>query len=50
LNEELVGYQGDVCDVNNNCNYSGADTPFMKALVETKGLMGVFSGHDHGVE
>ena len=50
MNEELVGHQGNVCDLNNNCNYSSADTPFMKALVETEGLMGVFSGHDHGVE
>lgn len=28
--------------------YTGDDVPFMKALVETKGIMGVFSGHDHG--
>jgi hypothetical protein len=50
LNEELIGHQGDVCDNNSNCNYSGADTYFMKALVETQGLLGVFSGHDHGVD
>lgn len=50
INEELIGYQGDVCDSSNNCNYSGADTYFMKALVETKGLLGVFSGHDHGID
>ncbi|UPX13386.1 uncharacterized protein EKO05_0003895 [Ascochyta rabiei] len=50
LNEELIGHQGDVCDGNNKCDYTGADTPFMKALVETEGLMGVFSGHDHGVD
>ncbi|KAF2127868.1 Metallo-dependent phosphatase [Dothidotthia symphoricarpi CBS 119687] len=51
LNEELVGHQGDVCDSSgNNCNYNGADGPFMKALVETQGLMGVFSGHDHGID
>jgi hypothetical protein len=50
LNEELIGHQGDVCDEDNNCNYTGADTPFMKALVETEGLMGIFSGHDHGIE
>ncbi|KAJ4375638.1 hypothetical protein N0V86_007171 [Didymella sp. IMI 355093] len=50
LNQELIGHQGDVCDVNNHCNYTGADTYFMKALVETKGLLGVFSGHDHGVD
>ena len=31
-------------------NYAGLDEPFMKALVETDGLMAVFSGHDHGIE
>lgn len=50
LDEELIGHQGDVCDSDNNCDYTSADSTFMKALVETKGLMGVFSGHDHGVE
>lgn len=50
LNEEIIGHQGDVCDNNGNCNYSKADEPFMRALVETDGLMAVFSGHDHGVE
>lgn len=51
LNEELIGHQGDVCDASgNNCNYNSADEPFMKALVETERLIGVFSGHDHGVE
>ncbi|KAH6642834.1 Metallo-dependent phosphatase-like protein [Boeremia exigua] len=50
INEELIGHQGDVCDSNNKCNYAGTDTPFMQALVETEGLMGVFSGHDHGVD
>jgi hypothetical protein len=50
LNEELIGHQADVCDGNNNCTYSGADTYLMKALAETEGLMGVFSGHDHGVD
>lgn len=28
--------------------YSGQDVPFMQALLRTKGLMAVFSGHDHG--
>ena len=50
LDEELIGHQGDVCDSNgDNCNYNGADTAFMKALIDT-GVMAVFSGHDHGVE
>ncbi|RYN33919.1 hypothetical protein AA0112_g5728 [Alternaria arborescens] len=51
LNEENIGHQGDVCDsTGNNCKYGGADIPFMTALVETEGLMTVFSGHDHGVD
>ena len=33
-----------------NAKYGGADIPFMTALVETEGLMAVFSGHDHGVD
>lgn len=28
--------------------YSGQDVPFMKALLETEGLIATFSGHDHG--
>ncbi|KAJ5640840.1 hypothetical protein N7528_000465 [Penicillium herquei] len=31
-----------------SCSYGGQDVPFMKALVETEGIIGVFSGHDHG--
>ncbi|KAJ0119667.1 calcineurin-like phosphoesterase [Diaporthe amygdali] len=30
------------------CDYGGQDVPFMQAITTTKGLMGVFSGHDHG--
>ena len=29
-------------------NYTGQDVPFMQALLDTPGLMSVFSGHDHG--
>lgn len=29
-------------------SYSGQDIPFMKALLNTKGLLATFSGHDHG--
>lgn len=28
--------------------YGGQDVPFMQALVDTPGLLAVFSGHDHG--
>ncbi|EPS31448.1 hypothetical protein PDE_06403 [Penicillium oxalicum 114-2] len=31
-----------------SCSYGGQDEPFMKALAETHGVLGVFSGHDHG--
>lgn len=31
-----------------SCEYGGQDVPFMQAVATTKGLMGVFSGHDHG--
>lgn len=30
------------------CEYGGQDEPFMQALVSTPGLIGLFSGHDHG--
>ncbi|KAK2616301.1 hypothetical protein QQS21_000735 [Conoideocrella luteorostrata] len=30
------------------CSYGGQDLPFMQAITTTPGLMGVFSGHDHG--
>ena len=29
-------------------SYGGQDIPFMQAMLETKGLMATFSGHDHG--
>ncbi|KAF2677779.1 Metallo-dependent phosphatase [Lentithecium fluviatile CBS 122367] len=42
LNEELIGAQAN--------SVPDADGPFMQALVETEGLMAVFSGHDHGID
>ncbi|KAI5460530.1 Metallo-dependent phosphatase-like protein [Mariannaea sp. PMI_226] len=33
---------------NLDCSYGGQDLDFMKAITSTPGLMGVFSGHDHG--
>jgi hypothetical protein len=52
LNEEIIGQQGDqYCDNSGYaCAYNGADIPFMKSLVDTEGLMAVFSGHDHGID
>ncbi|KAK0273455.1 hypothetical protein LTR35_012205 [Friedmanniomyces endolithicus] len=41
----------DWCEDGSNgpeCVYGGQDVPFMRALASTKGLMAVFSGHDHG--
>ncbi|KAK0274301.1 hypothetical protein LTR35_011810 [Friedmanniomyces endolithicus] len=42
--------QGWCADGSNGpeCVYGGQDVPFMRALAATKGLMAVFSGHDHG--
>ena len=50
-NGELIDHQGRDCDSDDkNCRYNGLDINFMKALVRTKNLMGVFSGHIHRVE
>lgn len=38
--------QGDVSGT--VFSYNGQDIPFMQALLDTKGLKAVFSGHDHG--
>ncbi|KAF2820150.1 Metallo-dependent phosphatase [Ophiobolus disseminans] len=47
LNEDAIGHQGNCPGF--DC-YTHSDYAFMKALVETDGLMAVFSGHDHGVD
>lgn len=31
-----------------SCSYGGKDVPFMQAIASTPGLIGLFSGHDHG--
>ncbi|KAF4122834.1 hypothetical protein GMORB2_7141 [Geosmithia morbida] len=31
-----------------DCEYGGQDLPFMRAVTTTPGLLGLFSGHDHG--
>lgn len=53
INEEKVMQQGaGWCPDNDpakTCEYGNQDLPFMKALVSTPGLIGVFSGHDHGL-
>ncbi|KAI1016341.1 hypothetical protein LB503_010429 [Fusarium chuoi] len=35
-------------DPNETCDYGGQDVPFMEALVTVPGVIGLFSGHDHG--
>ena len=43
INDDIpVKYQGHTVD------YAGQDIPFMEALLQTKGLLATFSGHDHG--
>lgn len=47
------GINDDCCPaatqgINTAGDYDGSDIPFMQALLETEGLMAVFSGHDHG--
>ncbi|KAJ5655410.1 hypothetical protein N7507_007360 [Penicillium longicatenatum] len=42
LNGETVVQQGS-----GDSPYTGQDTPFMRALLDTSGLMATFSGHDH---
>ncbi|KAH6890641.1 Metallo-dependent phosphatase-like protein [Thelonectria olida] len=50
--EEPVAQQGaGWCpdeDPEKTCTYSDQDVPFMEALVSIEGIIGVFSGHDHG--
>ncbi|KAJ5894603.1 hypothetical protein N7495_006294 [Penicillium taxi] len=42
INGETVVSQGS-----GDTNYTGQDSRFMRALLDTKGLMATFSGHDH---
>lgn len=43
INDDIpVKYQGHTVD------YAGQDIPFMEALLQEKGLLATFSGHDHG--
>ncbi|ORY14141.1 Metallo-dependent phosphatase-like protein [Clohesyomyces aquaticus] len=60
INNEILGVEGHTCSKSSrhkrkrneedDCPYTGADSPFMKELVATSGLMAVFSGHDHRVD
>lgn len=42
------GVQSPLWNATTSFEYTGQDRAFMKALLETEKLMGVFSGHDHG--
>jgi hypothetical protein len=42
------GVQSPLYNATTSFEYTGQDKAFMKALLETENLMGVFSGHDHG--
>ncbi|PON28925.1 calcineurin-like phosphoesterase [Trichoderma gamsii] len=42
------GVQSPLYNATTSFEYTGQDKAFMKALLETEKLMGVFSGHDHG--
>lgn len=52
INEEDVVQQGDGWCAdgtrNRDCDYGDQDLPFMRALISTPGLIGLFYGHDHG--
>ncbi|KAM0437858.1 hypothetical protein ACHAPT_002223 [Fusarium lateritium] len=52
INEEDVVQQGDGwCaegDDSESCDYGDQDLPFMRSLISTPGLIGLFYGHDHG--
>ncbi|KAL7940983.1 Metallo-dependent phosphatase-like protein [Trichoderma barbatum] len=42
------GVQSPLFNATASFEYTGQDRSFMKALLDTQNLMGVFSGHDHG--
>ncbi|KAL7803922.1 Metallo-dependent phosphatase-like protein [Trichoderma afarasin] len=42
------GVQSPLYNATTSFEYTGQDKAFMKALLDTENLMGVFSGHDHG--
>lgn len=52
INEDVPlsqqGVQSDEGSSGTVLTYNAQDVPFMQALLETQGLMAVFSGHDHG--
>ncbi|KAF3002684.1 hypothetical protein E8E13_009861 [Curvularia kusanoi] len=49
-NGELIDHEGNLCDKDGKCKYKALDVSFLLALDGTKGLMAVFSGHNHGID
>lgn len=52
-NHTAPGINDDCCPaatqgIDSSGKYDGSDIPFMQALMNTDGLLAVFSGHDHG--
>lgn len=49
INDEVVSpqAQGWCEDGSNGCPYGKQDVAFMRAMSQTEGMMGLFSGHDH---
>lgn len=52
-NHTAPGINDDCCPtgtqgIDSSGNWDGSDIPFMQALLNTEGLIAVFSGHDHG--
>jgi hypothetical protein len=48
LAQQGEGWCEDGTNDNEECPYGGQDAAFMQALVDIPGILGVFSGHDHG--
>ena len=46
----LGGQSQHYCpDGSQGCSYGGQDVPFIEAIASARGMLGLFSGHDHGV-
>lgn len=45
---QAAGFCSDGSYGPSTCSYGGQDEAFMRALVSTDGIMGLFFGHDHG--
>ncbi|KAK3901354.1 hypothetical protein C8A05DRAFT_34959 [Staphylotrichum tortipilum] len=48
LSHQAQGWCPDGTPDGTRCDYGGQDMPFMRAVAGAKGLLALFSGHDHG--